>query len=412
MKKIMSVSVIGLGYIGLPTALLMAEQGIHVFGYDTNPAKKKSLDSGQLPFDENGLLALFTRVRAMDTFQVTKQLHSSQYYLVSVPTPQENGKADLSYVRSALESIKLVFQPNQTIIIESTIGPRDCIDELIPFVSEWGKPFHFAHCPERAIPGNTLHEMVFNDRIIGGDTSQSAKEVARLYSTFVRGPIHQTNTIVAASCKVMENTYRAVNIALANEFAQLAQTLDFDVWEAIALANKHPRVHIHQPGPGVGGHCIPIDPWFFVGSGEAAPLIETALKKNEDMAAQIAAEIEVWIQQHLTETPTIAILGYAYKKNVDDFRETPAEPLRSLLSKKYTVLVTDPHVHTPLITPQKKALAESVIWIVVTDHDLYTKIDVAKYPQVKYIYDCRNCIQPKQLTDFHGTYRVLGRGRV
>ncbi|CAN5269343.1 N/A [soil metagenome] len=408
-KKDMTVSVLGLGYIGLPTALLLAEKNVRVFGFDISLEKKELLQSGKLPFDEKGLTELFDTVKTKKKFDISDKVMSADYYLISVPTPQVNGRADLIYIKQALESIEPIFQPDQTIIIESTIGPRDCVDVLIPLVKEWEKPFHLAHCPERAIPGNTLFEMVNNDRIIGGDTPASAKIVAELYSQFVKGPIHITNTIAAASCKVMENTYRAVNIALANEFAQLAEELDFNVWEAITLANKHPRVNIHQPGPGVGGHCIPIDPWFFVGNSTKAVLIETALKKNEEMSEYIFKEIQALLTLHSISKPVIVLLGYAYKKNVDDFRETPAEPLRKILSEKNTVLVSDPFVKTKLITTEKDALSKADVLVLTTDHDHYKELDLTKYPNVKLIYDTRNCFTEKQLSSFTGIYKVLGK---
>ncbi|MEP7167008.1 MAG: UDP-N-acetylglucosamine 2-epimerase (non-hydrolyzing) [Candidatus Woesebacteria bacterium] len=411
-KKEKSVSVLGLGYIGLPTALLIAEQEIEVYGFDISKEKRDVLRKGVLPFQENGLPELFSRVQLKNTFHITDTVESSEYYLISVPTPQIHGKADLKYVRAAINSIKPVFQPNQTIIVESTIGPRDCVDELIPLIRAWKIPFHFAHCPERAIPGNTLWEMVKNDRIIGGDTPESSQTVADLYALFVKGPIHQTNTIIAASCKVMENTYRAVNIALANEFSQLAQELDFDVWEAITLANKHPRVQIHQPGPGVGGHCIPIDPWFFVGGSSNATVIEAALKKNKVMPKYIAKEISKMISKRKIEKPIIALLGYAYKKNVDDYRETPAQPLFEILEKKYKTYVTDPFVKIKLITGQEQALRKANIWVVVTDHDQYKEIDLSNFPNLRLIYDTRNCFTKKQLESFRGTYRALGQNKI
>jgi len=409
LAKKMTVAVIGLGYIGLPTSLLIAEQGVQVNGFDTSQEKKTHLKKGVLPFEEKGLFALFKRVQEKGTFCVSNAVISSDYYIVSVPTPQINGKADLTYVKQALVSIQPIFKPNQTIIIESTIGPRDCVDELIPQVAAWKIPFHFAHCPERAIPGNTLFEMVHNDRIIGGDTPESAVNVAKLYTHFVRGPVHLTNTTVAASCKVMENTYRAVNIALANEFAQLAEELDFNVWEAISLANKHPRVHIHQPGPGVGGHCIPIDPWYFVGGSQKAILIETSLKKNQEMSQYIAGQIKKTLSSLAIPKPVIALLGYAYKKNVDDSRETPAEPLRKILMKEYDVIVTDPFVKTKMMTSEIEALNIAEVWVIVTDHDQYLKLDLKNYPHLQFIYDTRNCLTDEQLKNFKGVYKVLGK---
>lgn len=403
------VTILGLGYIGLPTALLLAEKGIQVDGIDISQEKKTLLRSGKLPFEEKGLNTLFSRVKRKGTFQIAEKIKSSDYYLIAVPTPQIQGKADLTFVKQALQSIQPFFKNNQSIIIESTVGPRDCIDELIPIIASWGKSFHFAHCPERAIPGNTLHEMIHNDRIIGGDTTFSAQKVADLYKRIIKGKIYLTSTVVAASCKVMENTYRAVNIALANEFSQLAEELDFDVWEAIELANKHPRVQIHQPGPGVGGHCIPIDPWFFVGNSSSAQVISTALKKNEKMAQYISLQIRDDIKSLELQNVTIAILGYAYKKNVDDFRETPAEALRKSLVTDFQVLVSDPFVSIPMLVSEDKALSESNVWIIATDHDVYRELKLDKYPHLKYIYDARGCLTPQQKQSFKGKVHVLGK---
>lgn len=407
-KRRSTVTVLGLGYIGLPTALLMADNDIKVFGFDISKDRVNLLKDGTLPFSENGLKELFEHVKQKNTFQATTQLVSSDFYLIAVPTPQDHGKADLIYVIKALEMIEPIFQANQTIIIESTIGPRDCEDVLIPLIQKWKKKFHFVHCPERAIPGNTLLEMVHNDRIIGGYSLACAEKVGKLYSHFVKGPLHLTTPVVAASCKVMENTYRAVNIALSNEFTQLAEELHFNVWEAISLANRHPRVNIHEPGPGVGGHCIPIDPWFFVGNSTGKSLIKLALEKNASMAEYVFQSIEESIRIYQLKNPIVGILGFAYKKNVDDARETPAEPLKRLLEKKYKVLITDPFIKQPFISSEKEVLENANLIVIVTNHDHYQKIDFAKHTQLKIIYDSRNSLTLSQKKSFKGQYVALG----
>lgn len=384
------VSVLGMGYIGFPTALLIANAGITVNGYDIDKNKINLLKNGKLFFEETGLKELFKSVLKKKNFYPTKKLFASDVYIIAVPTPQKKGSAELKYVLSALKEIERVFQPGGLIIVESTIGPRDCVDILIPEIKKWNKEFYFSHCPERAIPGNTLYEMVHNDRIIGGMDKKSNVLSAQLYSQFVQGNIFKTDPTTAAACKVMENTYRATNIALANEFAKIASELDFNVWEAIELSNKHPRVNIHSPGPGVGGHCIPIDPWFFINQKNESGVIETSLLINEKMAEVIFREISYLSKKHEMKSPKIGLLGYAYKKNVDDSRETPTQKLFDLLSKKFEVVINDPYITNETFNGLKDVLSTCTILVLSTDHDLYKKINFKKYPNIEFIYDTRN----------------------
>lgn len=413
-KKLLgkTICVVGLGYIGLPTALLLADAGNQVLGFDVNKKKIKQLEAGVLPFSEHGLPELFASVQDKHTFTVTANIQAADVYIIAVPTPHTGKSADLQYVVSALSSIKSVFPNHGTIVIESTVGPRDCIDVLEPIVASWNVPFSFAHCPERAIPGNTLHEMVHNERIVGGRTPADTKKVIALYSTFVQGTLHGTTTTVAASCKVMENTYRAVNIALANEFALIAEQLDFNVWEAISLANKHPRVHIHAPGPGVGGHCIPIDPWFFAQSQQEVPsVIKTALSINECMPSHVVQQVEREIELLQLHKPVIGILGLSYKKNVDDTRESPAFPIIKKLQESYSVLVTDPFViHSQMvsISPLEKVLQTADVVLLITDHDIYKNCTFSNFPNISVVLDTRNMLSKEQFVKFHGTWKTLG----
>jgi UDP-N-acetyl-D-mannosaminuronic acid dehydrogenase len=403
------VTVVGLGYIGLPMALLLAAQKQQVTGFDLDQQKVDALHKGKLYFNEAGLPELFTQ--AAPFFTATTTISEADTFIVAVPTPQEAGKADLKYVFSALDEIENVFQPGNLIIVESTIGPRDSLDQLIPYIQRWGKAFHFAHCPERAIPGSTLREMVHNTRIIGAEDTQSQQLAQQVYAAFVKGEILLTDTTTAAACKVMENTYRAVNIALANEFAQLAEKVGFNVWEAIALANHHPRVTIHQPGPGVGGHCIPIDPWFFVSYKIDNSLIEHALMINKNMETYIASQVKRLIKQHNLEQPTIGFLGYAYKPNIDDARETPTQGIIEQLAG-FKVLVHDPLVtHTPPdieLLPLETVLSESDIIVITTGHDQYKQLDFSKYQNIICIYDSHSCLPDTTVTTSHGQYYALG----
>lgn len=407
MKK--TISVLGLGYVGLPTALLLADAENKVDGFDIDKEKINKLKRKKLPFSERGLGKLFAKVIKKKTFTPSSTLQLADVFIIAVPTPQINKRADLKYVFKALDLIRDVFKSGDTIIIESTVGPRDCTDRIIPYISKWGQMFQFAHCPERAIPGNTLFEMINNQRIVGSENRKTALAVKKLYSSFVKGKINISNTTIAASAKIMENTYRSVNIALANEFAQIAHDLNFNIWKSIELANKHPRVHIHQPGPGVGGHCIPIDPWFFVGDGNGASLIEAALEKNISMSKYIASKLKKNIKMLGITKPVIGVLGYSYKKNVDDFRETPAEPLIKLLEKKFSVLTSDPKVNSAKrkMLPLREVLFKSTVIVLITDHSEYKKIKFAKHPNIKLVYDTRNLFTQNNFEDSSAKHLVL-----
>jgi UDP-N-acetyl-D-mannosaminuronic acid dehydrogenase len=304
---------------------------------------------------------------------------------------------------------------NGSIIIESTIGPRDCEETLIPLIDTWKAPYIFAHCPERAIPGSTLYEMVHNDRIIGGRTRKEAQQIAKLYRRFVKGNLYPTTATIAASVKVMENTYRATNIALANEFAQIAETIGFDVWEAIELANKHPRVNIHQPGPGVGGHCIPIDPWFFV-QDMPKGIIRNSLEKNHQMPEYVVNKVTEYLTASRIKKPIIGILGYAYKKNVDDPRETPAQALYEQFAQQFPTHIADPWCEQTLIKnglpalTVEELLAKATVVVLATDHDLFKKIRFKNYPQLKLVYDTRHLFTKTNFIGARADWLSLGNG--
>lgn len=410
MKK--KVSVLGLGYIGLPTALLLAKGGNQVFGYDVDERKIGILKKGLLPFEEKGLKELFSQVKRIGTFFVTDTLQSADFYIIAVPTPQIHHEADLKYVFSALAKVKKIFKNDQTIVIESTVGPEDCQRKIIPYIKKFTQKFYFASCPERAIPGNTLYEMIHNARIIGGIDKEDCAKVKRLYSTFVKGEIFTTTPTIASTCKVMENSFRDVNIALANEFAQIAEDLGFNVWEAIELANKHLRVKILQPGPGVGGHCIPIDPWFLVAASKNNDLLTISRNINDYMPSHVLKAVKGLIQKNGLKSPKIGILGYAYKKNVDDARETPAKEVIRLLKRKFRVLVNDPYVSS---VPQQntglhKLLTTVDIVVLLTNHDVYRQISFKKYPNILLVYDSHNLFKKGNFRGSQAQHIVLGVG--
>lgn len=405
MKSSLHISVVGLGYIGLPTALLLAQnKNFLVSGFDVSKEKISTLEKGKLPFDENGLQALLSKVKKQKNFVASTELQSSDVYLIAVPTPQENGHSDLTYVMKALELIKPVAQKNALIILESTVAPEDC-QTIQKLLKKWPTTVHFAHCPERAIPGNTLYEMVNNTRIIGVGSPQAKKIASEVYSSFVKGQLKYTDPVTAACVKVMENTFRAVNIALANELLKISYDLGINIWEAIELANAHPRVNIHSPGPGVGGHCIPIDPWFFVGPHADAKLIPTALKINDSMPQFVVDLLLKKSKESKKPIKKVVVLGVAYKKDVDDWRESPAEAIIQNLEKKFEVIVTDPLVKnfTHRIHSFEEALKNADAAILVTDHSVYKKADFKPFKKLQFVIDTRNCLKKNQFS----THTVL-----
>lgn len=409
----MKICVIGLGYIGLPTSLLFASAGHEVLGVDINPKILEKLRSKQLPFSEPGLEELFRN--AAKKFRVSDRLESSDVYIIAVPTPVENGLkiADLKAVKSASQAILQVIQDGQIVILESTVPPGTSEHLILPILRENGiNTIYFAHCQERAIPGRTLQEMVQNDRVIGGVDSQSSEKVKHLYSSFVQGDIFVTDTKTAEFVKLMENTFRDINIALANEFALLAEEANINVWEAIELANKHPRVKILRPGPGVGGHCIAIDPMFLAEKSSTAKIIPLARQINSSMPIHVMKMVKKMIRE--VRNPTITLLGLAYKGNVDDTRESPTVKIKRIAENEGIVVrAFDPMVPNDPDNSRslEEATAGSDCVVVVTDHDVFTRIDPAALTvRHKNLIDTRNILD-HALWENHGyQVKVLGDG--
>ncbi|MFP4111881.1 MAG: nucleotide sugar dehydrogenase [Candidatus Woesearchaeota archaeon] len=366
----MKICVIGMGYMGLPTALLFARAKHEVIGFDIDKEKIDSLNKSTLPFEEKGLKKLYQD--AKENFTATSELKEADVFLIAVPTPITKDKeCDLSYVEKAAEALTEVIKENNLIILESTVKPRTTKDFLKPILDRSNKNFNLAYVSEKAIPGNTLHEMINNDRVVGGIDEKSKEMTRSLYSSFVKGNIHTTDCTTAEAVKLMENTFRDVNIALANEFLKLSKDIGINVWEAINLANNHPRVNIHNPGPGVGGHCIAIDPWFLV--NENTPLIKTAREINDSMPKETADFI-----QKNSKGKNIALLGAAYKKNVDDERESPTKSVYDILKKRgYEIIIHDPYVKA-----KEKDINKTITWadtlVLMTDHDDYKNIQTDK----------------------------------
>ncbi|TFG44261.1 MAG: nucleotide sugar dehydrogenase [Bacteroidia bacterium] len=375
------ICVLGMGYIGLPTALLFANNGSDVVGVDINERVVLALNEGRMPFEENGFQELLDSAIENGSFRVQIEAEAADVFLVAVPTPldKETKLSDLTYVKSACETIVPHLAKGNLVIIESTIPPKTCEKIVKSTLQKSGlkasEDFYIAHCPERAIPGNTLHEMVYNDRIIGGIDARSTELAESLYSSFVKGHLHLTNSTTAEMVKLMENTYRDINIALANELAQIADEYGVNVWDAIKIANKHPRVNILNPGPGVGGHCIAIDPWFLTEDTNKGRLISLSRQINDSMPQyelKLVREILVGV-----ENPVITIFGVAYKGDIGDTRATPARKFIKLAEKEgYDIWVHDPFVTEfdyPLLG-LSESLIDSDCIVLLTDHSVSEEI--------------------------------------
>jgi UDP-N-acetyl-D-mannosaminuronic acid dehydrogenase len=324
------INIIGLGYIGLPTALMFAKNGVKIVGTDINEKLVNSLEKGKLTFEEKGLDKLFS-----DAFKngitFTTEYQKTDTYIIAVPTPyiKESKKLDPRYVISAINSVLDVCDKGAILIIESTITPGSIDKYVRPEIKKRGfvigQDVHLVHAPERIIPGNMIYELEHNSRTIGADNPEIGEKVKELYLSFCKGEITVTDIRSAEMSKVVENTYRDVNIAFANELAKICRSDNMDVYEIIRIANKHPRVNILQPGPGVGGHCISVDPWFLVGDYPGlANIILTARKINDSMPKHVLSRIRTIMREHnIHDISKVGLYGLAYKENVDDTRESP-----------------------------------------------------------------------------------------
>jgi len=342
------VSVLGLGYVGLPTAVLLAKSGLRVNGVDTNKHLISTLKNSKFNYDEPGLNSLIKEVMSNESLAVTEVPLQSRYFIICVPTPvDKDDNPDCSYVYSAIDSIIDLLEPKSTIILESTI-PLGTTKNVASYIqsqkSHINWPVQLAHCPERVLPGNALNEIIYNNRIIGGTSPETTDNVAKLYRRFTQGQIQKTTSTIAEFAKLAENTFRDINIAYANELSMIAAAANVDINEVIRLANMHPRVHIHKPGIGVGGHCIPIDPWFLASEfPELAKIIKTARQVNILKESWIVDQI---LKSISTEVDKIVLLGLTYKENVDDFRESPAIRIATKLTErsKLDVISIDPFI--------------------------------------------------------------------
>ncbi|OCS83424.1 nucleotide sugar dehydrogenase [Caryophanon tenue] len=398
------LTVVGLGYIGLPTSAMFAKHGWNVVGVDVNERAIEKLNRGEIHIEEVGLPEVVAEVVATGKLRGSLQPEKADCFIVAVPTPHNaDNTADLSYVVSATNSIVPYLEKGNVVIIESTIPPRTIDDVVAPILREAGfEPgvdVYLAHCPERVLPGRILIELVENTRIVGGINAISATKAAEVYATFVQGQILETSALSAEMAKLMENTYRDVNIALANELVKISEKLGVDALEVISLANHHPRVNLHQPGPGVGGHCLAVDPYFIIEKApEEAQIIALARKTNNSMPAFTIKQINKLIS---SKDAKIAAFGLTYKGNIDDVRESPAmDIVNELLHEGYNVSVFDPHVHQEQVkftlSNFEDAVKDAELIVVLTDHDEFKVMDeetITKLMKQAQILDTKNCVK-------------------
>jgi len=398
MTTIQSANVIGLGYIGLPTAAILATNGVRVHGTDVNESVVATISRGEVPIVEPDLAGFVSAAVASQMLTASTSVQQADAYILAVPTPFfDDLSPDLSYVQAAAEMISPVLTRGALVILESTSPPRttEKVAEWIAaqrpdlVLADGTLDLLLAHCPERVLPGKIMTELVTNDRIVGGITAEAALKAKELYATFCEGEILLTDAVTAEMAKLVENSFRDVNIAFANELSLIADELDINVWELIELANHHPRVNILQPGPGVGGHCIAVDPWFIV---DAAPtlsrLIRTAREVNDSKPQWVINKVKEAVGDN--PAPVVATLGLAFKPDVDDLRESPARKITAELADVMPgaeILAVEPNVHAlPAELANRKnvtlaefedAVSRADVVVLLVDHRQFRSADVA-----------------------------------
>lgn len=377
------VNVIGLGYIGLPTALMMASHGVEVVGTDYNAQLVETLNAGHTTFKEDGLDTLFDEARKAGVKFTTEYQHTDTY-IISVPTPYDkfSKKVDACYVVAAVREVMKVCEPGAIVVVESTVSPGTMDNYVRPVIREAGleigKDIHLVHAPERIIPGNMVYELLHNNRTIGADSREVGERVKEYYASFCQGEIVVTDIRSAEMTKVVENTFRAVNIAFANELARICRHDNMDVYEIIRICNMHPRVNILQPGPGVGGHCISVDPWFLVGDyPRLAKVIDESMKTNDSQPVYVLNRIhEIMKENGITDTAKVGLYGLTYKENVDDYRESPTLQMLEAQQRHLAAPLRcyDPFLEQQVITPSQQTdferfLDESEMIVIMVKHD-------------------------------------------
>ncbi|PID23879.1 nucleotide sugar dehydrogenase [Sporosarcina sp. P7] len=417
--------VVGLGYIGLPTAVMFANSGLQVHGVDRNEHVVQLINNKQLHIEENGLQERLEKAVDDGHFQASTTPVEAEVYIIAVPSPiNPDNTANLEFIRAATASIVPFVKKGALVILESTVPPKTVENVMLPELRKTdliiGEELFVSHSPERVIPGKIFEELVQNDRIVGGINAKSAEMTKELYEVFVKGTIHLTDATTAELVKVMENTYRDVNIAFANELAKIAEGIDVDIWEAIKFANFHPRVNIHTPGPGVGGHCIAVDPWFLVElAPEKADIIKKARLTNDGMPMYTAKRVQRLLQEYNIENGKVAVLGLAFKGNVDDMRESPStKVIDSLQDLGLDVVSFDPHIkelqHSTQVATLEEAIGTADLLLLTTDHDQFKQLNPAdlqtKQPR-PIILDTKNALPADAWEEAEYRFFKLGDGK-
>ncbi|MFW2851996.1 UDP-N-acetyl-D-mannosamine dehydrogenase [Sphingomonas sp. TX0543] len=406
----LKVAVLGLGYIGLPTAAVIARSGARVVGIDVTPAVVETINSGRVHIEEVDLDGLVSGVVARGSLRASLEIEAADVFVIAVPTPFADGHApNIGYVLNAATTIAAVLKAGDTVILESTspVGTTEQVRDLlarlrpdlkVPGVAGEAADIAIAYCPERVLPGRILVELIDNDRVIGGITPRCARKALAFYRRFVRGACVTTSARAAEMTKLTENAFRDVNIAFANELSIVAEKMGVDVWEVIRLANRHPRVNILQPGPGVGGHCIAVDPWFLVHAApEQTPLIRTAREVNDGKTDWVIVRATALLEA-LPGLP-VACLGLAFKPNIDDFRESPALKVAEALAARFgpRIAVVEPYAATlpdglveagARLIDIDSAIADCPIMIVLVDHDIFRSVPIEERAD-KHVLDTR-----------------------
>jgi len=417
------ICVMGLGYIGLPTSAMFATHGCKVIGVDVNEKVVDALNRGEITIKEPYLDIMVQAAVRSGNLIADTQPQEADVFIIAVPTPiTEDKKADMSYIIAATETIVPYLRKGNIVILEST-SPTGTVEGLmLPILEKSGlkigEELYVGHSPERVLPGKILWELVNNNRIVGGINRVSAEKIRDLYKIFVNGEIFLTTTTTAEMCKMVENTFRDVNIALANELAKICENIGINVWEVIELANKHPRVNIHQPGPGVGGHCLAVDPWFIVEKNpDLAKIIELSRKTNDSMPKHVLNRIDE-ILKDIKGTKKVSILGITYKPNIADMRESPIIELIKLMDERddYEISVYDPYVKTHKY--QAKDLIDgaknSDLLLLAVHHDIFKELplsDMARVMRNRNFFDTRNFFNKEEVEDKGFRYVLLGKGQ-
>ncbi|TPG15866.1 UDP-N-acetyl-D-mannosamine dehydrogenase [Sphingomonas koreensis] len=412
----LKVVVLGLGYIGLPTAAVIARTGVQVLGVDVTPSVVETVNSGKVHIEEVDLDGLVSGVVARGNLRASMEIEPADVFVIAVPTPfADDHQPNIGYVLKAATTLAAVLKAGDTVILESTspVGTteqvRDLLAELRPDLKVPGRSAEtadiaIAYCPERVLPGRILVELIDNDRVIGGITPRCARKALAFYRRFVRGACVTTTARAAEMTKLTENAFRDVNIAFANELSLVADTMGVDVWEVIRLANRHPRVNILSPGPGVGGHCIAVDPWFLVSAApEQTPLIRTAREVNDAKVEHTIARATALIEAH--PGLTVACLGLAFKANIDDFRESPALKVAAALATRFGEQIRIVEPYADALPPAfvgtgaglidiDTAIERCGMMIVLVDHELFKSVPLDERAD-KIVYDTRG-IWPDQ----------------